>query len=149
MHYTANGKEGKDRTRVGIVFANEPPKERVMMLAALLRNSRSRQAQTTIRWTQKLRSKATLLCNKCCPTCICAERHSSIGSPIRMAAREDLLKVPNYSFSWQAFLLAGAPIFLPKGTTISCSAWYDNSANNPHNPDPKVEVRYGDQSWKK
>ena len=34
MHYTANGKAGHDRSRVGFIFANEPPKERVFMLAA-------------------------------------------------------------------------------------------------------------------
>jgi hypothetical protein len=25
--------------------------------------------------------------------------------------------------------------------------WFDNSANNPRNPDPSAEVRYGQQSW--
>jgi hypothetical protein len=29
MHYTANGKPAKDRTRIGIVFAKEPPSERI------------------------------------------------------------------------------------------------------------------------
>src|SRR5262249_50620350 len=27
------------------------------------------------------------------------------------------------------------------------TAWYDNSVNNPNNPDPAREVRWGDQSW--
>ena len=30
MHYTANGKAATDRSRVGIVFAKQPPKERVV-----------------------------------------------------------------------------------------------------------------------
>jgi hypothetical protein len=36
---------------------------------------------------------------------------------------------------------------LPKGTKIECVAHYDNSANNPANPNPKEEVKFGDQSW--
>jgi hypothetical protein len=39
------------------------------------------------------------------------------------------------------------PKVLPAGTVIECLAHFDNSANNPFNPDPKAEVRWGDQSW--
>ena len=27
------------------------------------------------------------------------------------------------------------------------TATYDNSANNPYNPDPSAEVHWGEQSW--
>ena len=36
---------------------------------------------------------------------------------------------------------------LPKGTRMECTAHFDNSRNNPLNPNPNVEVRWGDQSW--
>jgi hypothetical protein len=39
------------------------------------------------------------------------------------------------------------PKTLPKGTVIECIAHFDNSPNNKFNPDPKAEVRWGDQSW--
>ena len=35
MHYTANGSEQTDQTKVGIVFAKEPPRQRVVTLAAM------------------------------------------------------------------------------------------------------------------
>ena len=35
----------------------------------------------------------------------------------------------------------------PAGTKIQLSAWFDNSPNNPYNPDAKAEVRLGDQTW--
>jgi hypothetical protein len=38
-------------------------------------------------------------------------------------------------------------LLLPKGTRIECTAHYDNSANNPSNPDPTKEVRWGDQTF--
>ena len=40
MHYTANGKPGKDRSRIGMVFAKEPPQERVYTVARLQRQVR-------------------------------------------------------------------------------------------------------------
>ena len=61
--------------------------------------------------------------------------------------REAILSVPNYSFSWQLTYVPEKPILLPKGTVVEASGWFDNSANNPNNPDPSVEVRNGEQSW--
>ena len=61
--------------------------------------------------------------------------------------KETLLKVPNYSFSWQLSYYPAKDLVMPKGTKIECTAHYDNSANNPNNPDPTQVVKFGDQSW--
>ena len=34
VHYTPNGKPTRDRTKLGLVFAKEPPRERVLTLSA-------------------------------------------------------------------------------------------------------------------
>jgi hypothetical protein len=60
---------------------------------------------------------------------------------------ETLLKVPNYSFNWQLSYSLAKPIVLPKGTRIQCTAHFDNSANNPNNPDPAKDVSWGDQTF--
>jgi hypothetical protein len=36
---------------------------------------------------------------------------------------------------------------MPKGTKIHCVAHFDNSKNNPANPDPTKNVVWGDQTW--
>ena len=36
------------------------------------------------------------------------------------------------------------PRALPKGTELTLTAWYDNSAKNPFNPDVTQNVRWGD-----
>ena len=61
--------------------------------------------------------------------------------------KEVLLSVPNYDFNWQHRYRLAKPKLLPAGTTIQCVAHFDNSIHNPANPDPKKEVRWGDQSW--
>ena len=53
----------------------------------------------------------------------------------------------NYHFHWQmSYRLAEARL-LKAGTELQAVAWYDNSANNPHNPDPSAAVRWGEQTY--
>jgi peroxiredoxin len=59
--------------------------------------------------------------------------------------REVLLSVPRYDFNWQLEYFFSEPKLLPKGTKLHCIAHYDNSADNPANPDPSRVVRYDKQ----
>jgi hypothetical protein len=61
--------------------------------------------------------------------------------------RDLLLKVPKYDFNWQTTYFLKEALPLPPGTKLECTAWFDNSANNPHNPDPSKTIIWGDQSW--
>jgi hypothetical protein len=62
-------------------------------------------------------------------------------------SEETLLDVDNYDFSWQTNYVLEEPKSMPKGTRIDCVAVYDNSANNPHNPNPEKTVTWGDESF--
>jgi hypothetical protein len=59
---------------------------------------------------------------------------------------ETLLRV-NYHFHWQLSYRLAEPRLLKSGTKLRAVAWYDNSRNNPHNPDPAATVRWGDQTY--
>jgi hypothetical protein len=61
--------------------------------------------------------------------------------------RETILDVPRYDFNWQTSYRLAEPKPLPAGTRMHCVAHYDNSENNPSNPNPKATVRWGDQTW--
>jgi hypothetical protein len=58
---------------------------------------------------------------------------------------EVLLRV-NYHFHWQLSYRLAEPRLLKAGTRLRAIAWYDNSKNNPHNPDPEKTVTWGDQT---
>ncbi len=60
---------------------------------------------------------------------------------------ETILRVPKYNWRWQLWYNLADPLFLPKGTKIECTAHFDNSADNPENPDPTKTVVWGQQSW--
>jgi hypothetical protein len=52
----------------------------------------------------------------------------------------------NYHFHWQLSYRLAEPRVLKAGTRLRAIAWYDNSKNNPHNPDPTKTVTWGDQT---
>ena len=60
---------------------------------------------------------------------------------------ETLLDVPRYDFNWQNSYVFEEPRLIPKGTVLNCTAVFDNSDENLHNPDPTKTVRWGDQTW--
>jgi mono/diheme cytochrome c family protein len=56
---------------------------------------------------------------------------------------ETLLDVPRYDFNWQHTYHFAEPVMAPAGTVIDLTLWWDNSADNPANPNPNREVRFG------
>jgi len=60
---------------------------------------------------------------------------------------ELLLSVPAYSFNWQLSHELAEPLPVPAGTQIIATGAFDNSSQNPYNPDPNSEINWGEQSW--
>lgn len=60
--------------------------------------------------------------------------------------KETLLLVPNYDFNWQLVYRMKQPVYVEKGSTMIVTVHYDNSVNNPANPDPKQTIRWGDRT---
>lgn len=147
MHYTANGKSGVDKSRIGLVFSKEPPVQRVLTLAS--QNNRFEippgDPNYRVESTITLQQDTTL-------TSLLPHMHLR-GKDFEMRAvyptgeKEILLRVPKYDFNWQLWYVLDKPKVLPAGTKIECTAHFDNSPNNPANPDPTKAIRFGEQSW--
>jgi hypothetical protein len=58
-----------------------------------------------------------------------------------------LLRVDHYNFYWQLSYVLANPLKLKAGTRLEVVGYFDNSSNNPLNPDPTKTIRYGEQSW--
>jgi len=147
VHYTPNGKQARDRTRVGITFSPRPPEHRV--LNALIANERLRIPAGAS--NHESRARVTLhhdvLLSSLFPHMHLRGRSFRFVAQYPDGASEVLLDVPRYDFNWQLTYQLKDPRLLPKGTVLECIARYDNSANNPSNPDPSKEVRWGNQTW--
>ena len=61
---------------------------------------------------------------------------------------EILLSVPNYDFNWQTTYELAERLRIPltDGMKIRVTAHFDNSENNPRNPNPSLKVLYGRDS---
>ena len=59
---------------------------------------------------------------------------------------EVILNVPHYDFRWQETYFLKKQFLLPKGTELVTTAHFDNSLNNPQNPDPSKAIRWGEPS---
>ena len=147
LHYTANGKEGYDRSRIGLRFRDGAPAKRVVTMMA----SNGKFVIPPGAPAHAVESKWVL--NREVELVSLLPHMHLRGKDFRFdlrhpdGSREVLLSVPRYDFDWQFYYYLKEPRILPAGTAIECLAHFDNSPNNPDNPDPKVEVRWGDQSW--
>jgi thiol-disulfide isomerase/thioredoxin len=148
IHYVTTGKEERDRIAVGLRYAEGAIDKRIRYLIldddtfAIPPGARA----------HEVAAEETLTCDA---TGIAMFGHMHLrGKDFRFTAAypdgrmETLLSVPNYSFDWQmAYLWARDTKKFPKGTSIRCTAHYDNSAFNPYNPDATATVTYGAQTY--
>lgn len=147
VHYTPNGTEVEDQIEVGLTFARERPAKRVITLqmdsTTFSIPPGARNYRVTVQGT--LPNDALLIGffphmhfrGKAFDYTMLDEN----GQPVT------LLHVEPYDFFWQLTYRLAKPLALKQGTRLVWTATYDNSADNPHNPDPAVEVHYGYQSW--
>jgi mono/diheme cytochrome c family protein len=147
LHYTADGKVGSDKSKVGIVYSKVKPTERIVTLAAANPRFAIPPGDSNYRVDSKivLQDDATL-------TMMLPHMHLR-GKDFEYRAiypdgtKEILLDVPHYSFSWQLSYFLAEPKKLPAGTIIEGTAHFDNSVNNKDNPDATKEIHFGEQSW--
>ena len=146
MHYTANGTAGTDQTSVGMVFAKQPPKQRVLTLQltnhTFIIPPRTDDYRVDVWGT--IPNDATLL--SFFPHMHLRGKRFEYNIIHADGTVETLLRV-NYHFHWQLSYRLAEPRLLKAGTKLQAVAWYDNTADNPHNPDPNVEVRWGGQTY--
>jgi len=147
IHYTANGKETRDRTKLGLVFAKEPPQNRVARIYAANYQfvMPAGAGDYRVEASTTLKSDVELVSLK--PHMHLRGKWMEFRAVYPTGEKETLLSVPQYSFNWQLEFILAQPKTLPKGTRLEVSAGFDNSVNNPYNPDPTKPVKWGDQSW--
>jgi hypothetical protein len=147
MHYTSSGKAASDKTSVGIVFAKELPKERVITISPT--NSRfvipPGDPNYRVPLQYKFANEGTML--SFFPHMHLRGKAFDYKFKPTGGAEEILLRVPNYNFNWQLTYRLESPVRVKPGDVVEIAGYFDNSANNPYNPDPKSEVRWGEQSW--
>jgi hypothetical protein len=145
MHYTTNGKAGTDVTQIGLRFAPEKPAKRVLTLQ--LTNDHfvipPGVPDYRVEAWGTLPNDALLL--NFFPHMHLRGKRFEYNIVEKDGSIETLLRV-NYHFHWQMSYRLADPLPLKAGTKLQAVAWFDNSRDNPHNPDPDAAVRWGEQT---
>ena len=135
LHYTPNGTATEDRTRLGLKFSNAAPRYEVHVAAAKQHRFRippgapNHEVKGTLPFPfdsqiisfmphMHMRGKAF--------------RYDLVDPA---GERRELLSVPAYDFNWQLQYRSAEPVLAMTGSRIEATAWYDNSPENPNNPD--------------
>jgi len=148
MHYQTNGRPQTDTTQLGLYFHSTPPEMEYRTTAA---------STTSINIAPGVREyprEASVVLSATEPTLLyeLSPHMHFRGSRMEYDAIypngevEKLLSVPHYIFDWQLLYRLAEPKWLPAGTEIRVRGAFDNSPQNPENPDPVQSVRFGEQS---
>ena len=148
MHYTTNGHAATDQTSVGMVFARKKPMQRIFTIQ--LANDHDTIPIPPGADNYRVEVQGTLP-NDALLLSFFPHMHLrgkrfeyNIVHPGKTV--ETLLRV-NYDFYWQLSYKLAEPRLLKAGTKLQAVAWYDNSRNNAHNPDPDAAVHWGEQTY--
>ncbi len=147
VHYHATKADEFDRTSVGFILAKEPPRQplrRIDISNFLFRippGDPDHEVSACYTFPKDVEFMSYT-----------AHMHLR-GKDMKFEAvhpdgrRETLFSVPKYDFNWQNEYKLKEPVPIESGTRVIITAHFDNSTNNPANPDPTKAVRWGEPSY--
>jgi copper type II ascorbate-dependent monooxygenase-like protein len=147
LHYTTNGAAASDTSSVGFIFAKQPPQMEVRSsdftnrIFRIPPGANNEAVESAIEFKEDVRIFALF------PHTHLRGKSWEYRLIYPDGRKEVVLSVPRYDFNWQTYYIYAKPLAVPKGARLEATAHYDNSAANPWNPDPKVMVRWGEQTW--
>ena len=147
VHYTTNGKPGVDRSRIGLIFAKEPPRQEIRTgiianpLFAIPAGAANHEVEAEATFSEDVRVWTMH------PHMHLRGKDMTYTAVYPDGRNQIVLNVPKFDFGWQTDYWLAEPLTLPKGSKLHVRAHFDNSAANRSNPDPSKVVRWGDQTW--
>ncbi len=147
MHYHPSGEPATDATKIGIHFYDgEPEKELINLWVQnasfkIPAGASDHEVRSSHTFTQDSTIHALL------PHMHYRGKDFTYTATFPDGTSQTLLQVDSYDFNWQTNYELESPLVVPAGTKINCVAHYDNSEDNPYNPDPTRDVTFGNESF--
>jgi hypothetical protein len=147
VHFTPNGKTPvAEQIQVGFVFAKVEPARRFVTISnwsweiAIPPGDANHEGHASMRFNEAV----DLVFMQ--PHMHLRGKDMSIRLVYPDGKSQIVLDVPHYRFDWQIIYYEAQPLHVPKGAHMEITAHWDNSANNPFNPDPGAAVHLGPQN---
>ncbi|HEY2379749.1 MAG TPA: cytochrome c [Terriglobia bacterium] len=148
VHYTPNGKETSDKTRIGFTLAKAPAQRRFVIMAP----EHLVDARKPIPAGEKnYETKGELTFNQDAELVWFMPHMHLRGKDMTFKlvypdGREQTVLSAKFNFHWQLGYEVAEPIKVTKGTRMIVTAHHDNSANNPQNPSPDQAAMWGEMT---
>lgn len=147
IHYSkATKKPETDVTSVGLIFAKEPPRQVAKRVDLSNYFFRIPAGDPNVEVSECHTFKQDMYLTSLTPHMHLRGKDARFEATYPDGRKETLLLVPHYNFNWQITYRMAEPKFIPKGTRLAIISHFDNSPNNPLNPDPTKVVRWGEAS---
>jgi len=147
VHYTAGGKPVTDRSKIGFVWAKSAPRQELVTVPLINGNFTLPAGAPNTEVDAQMTFNTDTTIWSILPHTHVRGREWKVEVTYPDGRKEVVLAVPKYDFNWQTDYVFKEPLKLPKGTSLKTLAWYDNSTRNRSNPDPSVDVHWGEQTW--
>ncbi len=147
MHYHPTGKEETDQPQIGLYFTDKKPKRGVNIIGMANNDVYIPAGEKAFKRTDTYKLPVDFRVDN-----IWGHMHM-IGKVVKVWAElpdgktKDLLLISDWDFNWQDTYFYKKPFVLPKGTVVKAEFIWDNTADNPRNPNnPPKRIKWGEGS---
>jgi hypothetical protein len=145
VHYHPSGKPETDRTKIGLYFARKPIHQTLHWALAFNPGLELPPGQSNIEIKAAWPIPVDLVAHAVTPHMHLLGRDILMSVKFPDGREQDLIKIPAWDFNWQYSYFFERPLDLPKGSVLNVVSHYDNTANNPRNPNkPPKLVKWGE-----
>ncbi|CAN5508991.1 redoxin domain-containing protein [soil metagenome] len=146
MHYTPNGKATTDQTKLAIRFAPAPPVTEAKVAGIASMRINIPPGEDNYKAVAKMQVPSEVTLTSMMPHMHVRGKACKYELTTPDGKTKTLMDIPHYDFNWQLRYQFAQAVVLPKGSTLTYTAWYDNSDKNPANPDATKTVKWGPQT---
>jgi hypothetical protein len=148
IHYSKRtGQIEKDRSMIGLVFAKQPPQRQVITRVISNQYFQIPPGEENHKVTACWSVPEDIHLVSMAPHMHLRGKAMEIKAVHADGRSEVLLNVPKYEFSWQTLYYPKQPVAISRGSTFIVTGYFDNSAKNKNNPDPRQSVRFGEPTY--
>lgn len=146
IHYHPSGKEESDQSKVGIYFADEPPARRMGGLTMINFDVDIPAGEVRHKMTDTFTTPVDLEIVDVVPHMHYIGKEMKLTATLPDGTVKPLIWV-DWDFNWQDLYRYREVVKLPAGTRIDLEAYFDNSADNPYNPNsPPENIGFGEET---
>ncbi|MEH6558022.1 MAG: redoxin domain-containing protein [Oceanicoccus sp.] len=148
LHYTTFGKEATDQTEIGLYFYKDDELPELMTRRSVVIDVSIEIPANTAghEETSYLEFPHDAILLGAFPHAHYRGQSSTLTIRYPDGTEELLLSLPRYDFNWQRDYEFTEPVEVPAGSKLIAVNAYDNSSQNPANPDPSGVITWGEQS---